>query len=76
MVGSEGTLAFISEVTMNTAAEKALRRHRLWFISTATEACRRAVVAMRKEAPILRFRELLDKKSLAWVALSKRRPSG
>ena len=65
MVGSEGTLAFISEVTMNTAAEKPYTASAMVYFDDMTEACR-AVVAMRKEAPIQAC-ELLDKKSLASV---------
>ncbi len=65
MVGGEGTLAFISEVTMNTAAEKPYTASAMVYFDDMTEACR-AVVAMRKEAPIQAC-ELLDKKSLASV---------
>ncbi len=65
MVGSEGTLAFISEVTMNTAAEKPFTASAMVYFSDMTEACH-AVVAMRKEAPVQAC-ELLDRKSLASV---------
>lgn len=65
MVGSEGTLAFISEVTMNTAEEKPFTASAMVYFDDMAEACR-AVVAMRKEAPVQAC-ELLDRKSLASV---------
>ncbi len=65
MVGSEGTLAFISEVTMFTAEEKPFTASAMLYFSDMAEACR-AVVALRKNAPIQAC-ELLDKKSLASV---------
>lgn len=65
MVGSEGTLAFISEVTMTTEPEKPYNASAMVYFSDLAEACR-AVVAMRKEAPVEAC-ELLDKKSLESV---------
>lgn len=65
MVGSEGTLAFMSEVTVNTAPEMPFTASAMLYFSDMAEACR-AVVAMRKNAPIQAC-ELLDKKSLASV---------
>lgn len=65
MVGSEGTLAFISEVSMNTAEEKPYTASAMVYFDDMAEACR-AVVAMRKEAPVQAC-ELLDRKSLASV---------
>lgn len=65
MVGSEGTLAFISEVTIITAEEKPFVASAMLYFSDMAEACR-AVVALRKSAPIQAC-ELLDKKSLASV---------
>ena len=65
MVGSEGTLAFISEATMNTAEEKPFTASAMVYFDDMAEACR-AVVAMRKEAPVQAC-ELLDRKSLASV---------
>lgn len=65
MVGSEGTLAFISEVTMNTAKAMPYQTSAMAYFDDMTEACR-AVVAMRKEAPVQAC-ELLDRKSLASV---------
>lgn len=65
MVGSEGTLAFLSEVTVNTFAEMPYTASAMLYFSDMEEACH-AVVAMRKNAPIQAC-ELLDKKSLASV---------
>lgn len=65
MVGSEGTLAFISEVTMNTVPQMPFSASAMLYFDDMAEACR-AVVALRKEAPIQAC-ELLDRKSLASV---------
>lgn len=65
MVGSEGTLAFISEVTMRTVEENPFAASAMLYFDDIVEACR-AVVALRKKAPIQAC-ELLDKKSLASV---------
>ena len=65
MVGSEGTLAFISEVTMFTKEEMPFTASAMVYFQDMTEACR-AVVALKKSAPIQAC-ELLDKKSLASV---------
>lgn len=65
MVGSEGTLAFISEVTVNTEAVKPYTASAMLYFSDMHEACC-AVVAIKKNAPIQAC-ELLDRKSLASV---------
>ncbi len=65
MVGSEGTLAFLSEVTINTGEEKPFTASAMLYFDDMAEACR-AVVAMRKNAPVQAC-ELLDKKSLRSV---------
>ncbi len=65
MVGSEGTLAFISEVSFNTAEAKPYTASALVYFDDMSEACR-AVVALRKKAPVAAC-EMLDKKSLASV---------
>lgn len=65
MVGSEGTLAFISEVIVNTVTEMPFAASAMLYFDDMAEACR-AVVAMRKEAPVQAC-ELLDRKSLASV---------
>ena len=65
MVGSEGTLAFIGEVSVNTEEEKQFTASAMVYFDDMAEACR-AVVAMRKEAPVQAC-ELLDRKSLASV---------
>lgn len=65
MVGSEGTLAFISEISFNTAEAKPYTASAMVYFDDMAEACR-AVVALRKEAPVAAC-EMLDKKSLASV---------
>lgn len=65
LVGSEGTLAFLSEITINTAPEMPFTASAMVYFDDLAEACR-AVVAMRKHAPVQAC-ELLDKKSLASV---------
>ncbi len=65
MVGSEGTLGFMSRVTMKTVHLYPFTASAMLYFSDMAEACR-AVVAMRKDAPIQSC-ELLDKKSLSTV---------
>lgn len=65
LVGSEGTLAFMSEVTFNTAEAVPFVASAMVYFDDMAEACR-AVVALRKETPVQAC-ELLDKKSLASV---------
>lgn len=65
MVGSEGTLAFLSEVTVNTAPMPLFSASAMVYFDDLAEACR-AVVALRK-AGCVDACELLDKKSLASV---------
>lgn len=64
MVGSEGTLAFLSEVTMKTGHLYPYSASAMLYFSDIKEACR-AVVAMKK-GPVFSA-ELLDKKSLSSV---------
>jgi D-lactate dehydrogenase len=64
LVGSEGTLAFLSEVTMKTAPVYPYRASALIYFNDIREAAR-AVVAMKKLH--ISAAELLDKKSLASV---------
>lgn len=64
MVGSEGTLAFLSEVTMATAHLYPCSASALLYFSSIREACE-AVVAM-KNAPVASA-ELFDKKSLSAI---------
>ncbi len=64
MVGSEGTLAFLSRVTVNTAHLYPCSASALLYFSDVREACE-AVVAM-KDAPVFSA-ELFDKKSLESV---------
>lgn len=71
MVGSEGTLAFLSEVTMNTEYDYPHKASAMLYFKEIKEACR-AVVAMKKLVNadgewIVKGAELLDKKSLASV---------
>ena len=65
MVGSEGTLAFLSEVTVSTAPHTPYAASAMLYFSDMEEACR-AVVAMKASAPIQSC-ELLDRKSLESV---------
>ena len=65
MVGSEGTLAFMSEVRVNTDAIKQYQASAMLYFSDLAEACR-AVVAMKDNSPVVAC-ELLDKKSLKSV---------
>ena len=71
MVGSEGTLAFLSQVTMNTEYDYPHKASAMLYFTTIKEACR-AVVAMKKlettdGEPIVKGAELLDYKSLSSV---------
>lgn len=71
MVGSEGTLAFLSEVTMKTEYDYPHKASAMLYFSDIKEACR-AVVAMKKLVNtdgewIVKGAELLDWKSLASV---------
>ena len=72
MVGSEGTLGFMSEVTMRSEQDYEYKASAMLYFSTIDEACR-AVVAMRPLCDkagerIVHSAELLDSKSLASVA--------
>ncbi len=64
MVGSEGTLAFLSEITMRTEYDYPFRASAMLYFKNIKEACR-AVVAMKK-GPVMGA-ELLDAKSLKSV---------
>jgi D-lactate dehydrogenase len=71
MVGSEGTLAFLSEVTMNTEYDYPHKASAMLYFKTIKEACK-AVVAMKKletpnDGPAVKGAELLDYKSLSSV---------
>ena len=71
MVGSEGTLAFLSEVTMNTEFDYPFKASAMLYFKEIKEACK-AVVTMKKLVNakgewIVKSAELLDKKSLASV---------
>ena len=65
MVGSEGTLGFMSAVTVNTAAIKPFVASAMVYFKEMPEACR-AVVALKKSGMVDSC-EMLDKKSLASV---------
>ncbi len=65
MVGSEGTLGFMYSATVETSHLYPLGASAMLYFEDLAEACR-AVVAMRKQAPVYSC-ELLDKKSLASV---------
>ncbi|OCW93392.1 4Fe-4S ferredoxin [Macellibacteroides sp. HH-ZS] len=64
LVGSEGTLAFLSEFTMKTGKDYPFKASAMLYFDDIKEACR-AVVAMKK-GPVMGA-ELLDKKSLESV---------
>ncbi|MDR3340101.1 MAG: FAD-binding oxidoreductase [Candidatus Symbiothrix sp.] len=71
LVGSEGTLAFLSEITMKTEYDYPFKASAMLYFSDIREACR-AVVAMKKLTnkqgePVVKGAELLDKKSLKSV---------
>lgn len=65
MVGSEGTLGFMSEIRMATEEKMPCTASAMVYFSDLTEACR-AVVALRK-ARVVDACELLDSKSLEAV---------
>ena len=72
MVGSEGTLAFLSQVTMKTEYDYPCKASAMLYFKTIKEACR-AVVAMKKLTGAngewtVKGAELLDWKSLASVS--------
>ena len=64
MVGSEGTLGFLSEVTMNTLKIAPLQANAMVYFKDMAEAAR-AVIAMRPLG--VSAAEMLDKRSLASV---------
>ncbi len=66
MVGSEGTLGFISEVTMRTGPLIPFTASAMVYFSDMREACE-AVVALKKADLGVYSCEMLDKKSLASV---------
>ena len=68
LVGSEGTLAFMSQVTMKTLPLLAKEASAMVYFGTIREAAE-AVVALRKDIDpaVLDAAELLDKRSLASV---------
>ncbi len=71
MVGSEGTLAFLSQVTMKTEYDYPHKASAMLYFTTIREACR-AVVALKKLVNdrgewLVKSAELLDYKSLSSV---------
>ena len=78
MVGSEGTLAFLSEVTMKTLKDYPFKASAMVYFMTMKESCE-AVVAMKKmkageedleysaENLVVKSAEMLDYKSLSSV---------
>ena len=65
LVGSEGTLAFLSRATMATSHLHHYKASAMLYFADIAEACR-CVVALKKGAPVESC-ELLDSKSLAAV---------
>ncbi|GHS91332.1 4Fe-4S ferredoxin [Bacteroidia bacterium] len=71
LVGSEGTLAFLSEVVMKTEYDFPFKASAMLYFTDIREACK-AVVTMKKlrnasGQPIVKGAELLDEKSLKSV---------
>ena len=71
MVGSEGTLAFLSQVTMKTEYDYPHKASAMLYFTSIKEACR-AVVALKKLVDdrgewLVKSAELLDYKSLSSV---------
>lgn len=67
MVGSEGTLAFVSEVTMRTEHDYPCKASGMLYFKTIQEACH-AVVALKQLAyHVVKSAEMLDYKSLSSV---------
>ena len=71
MVGSEGTLAFLSQVTLKTEYDYPCKASAMLYFKTIKDACR-AVVALKKltneqDEWIVKGAELLDYKSLSSV---------
>ncbi len=65
MVGSEGTLAFLAEATLETRHLHPLTASAMLYFKDMTEACR-CVVALKTGAPVFSA-EMLDEKSLESV---------
>lgn len=65
LVGSEGTLAFLSEATLATSHLYPCSASCMLYFDDMSEACR-CVVALKKDAPVFSC-EMLDKKSLEAV---------
>jgi D-lactate dehydrogenase len=64
MVGSEGTLAFISNVTFKTVIDEKYKSCSLLIFNTIEEACN--ATALLKSSPVVAV-ELLDRKSISSV---------
>ncbi|HQG76189.1 MAG TPA: FAD-binding and (Fe-S)-binding domain-containing protein [Bacteroidales bacterium] len=71
IIGSEGTLAFISEVTMNTVVEHRFRASSLMIFPDLEKAC--TAVALLGQGPVTAA-ELIDRAGLAAVADKKGMP--
>ena len=76
MVGSEGTLAFLSQVTMRTEYDEPFKASAMLYFKSIREACRAVVVLKKLTAagndnipePTVKSAELLDYKSLSSVS--------
>lgn len=71
MVGSEGTLAFLSQVTMRTQSERSCKASTMVYFQDIQSACR-AVIALKKlidpaGRTLVNSAELLDEKALSSV---------
>ncbi|SMD09952.1 D-lactate dehydrogenase [Sporomusa malonica] len=72
MIGSEGTLGFIAEITYKTVVEHAHKASALMFFPDIKQAC---MAVMRLERPLVAAAELLDRISLRSVEDSAGMPA-
>ncbi|HWR06599.1 FAD-binding and (Fe-S)-binding domain-containing protein [Sporomusa sp.] len=72
MIGSEGTLGFIAEITYKTVVEHAHKASALMFFPDMKQAC---MAVMRLERPLVAAAELLDRISLRSVEDSAGMPA-
>ncbi|WP_245986007.1 FAD-binding oxidoreductase [Azospirillum thermophilum] len=73
MIGSEGTLGFLSEITLHTVPEHAHKASALLFFPDIAEACR--AVALMKPTPVAAV-ELMDRAALRSVQDKPGMPAG
>lgn len=66
MIGSEGTLGFISEITYDTVKEEAFKASTLPIFDTIEDACK-VVAILKKESDLVNAVELMDRAALKSV---------